>query len=108
MDASGNFVVVWDNHPYDHYSQSDIRARRYVSGGSPLGGEFQVNAYTTSYQFAASVVMGTSGEFVAVWHSEGSGGTDSDGRSVQRTLVGRIFADGFESGGTSSWSSTTP
>src|SRR5262249_26879946 len=45
------------------------------SGGTPLGGDFQVNTYTLNSQYAPSISMGPSGSFVVVWCSpqDGSG-----------------------------------
>ena len=41
---------------------------------------------------------------MAVWHSEGSDGTDDSEESIQmRRFESFIFADGFESGDTSAW-----
>jgi len=46
-----------------------------------VGGEQQVNAYTTSYQEKPAIALGP--ERVVVWQSNGSGGSDSSGRSIQ-------------------------
>jgi hypothetical protein len=62
----------------------------------PVGGEFQVNVYTTAYQTSPSVAVGGPGSFVVVWRSDGSTGTDASGASIQ----GRRFAaDGTALGG---------
>ncbi len=53
------------------------------------------------------VALAADGDCVVVWDSEGSGGTDTDGRSIQKTPARLIFADGFESGDAAAWSSTT-
>ncbi len=52
----------------------------------------------------------TDGDFVVVWQSAGSSGSDSSSFSVQgqRFVPSLIFTDGFESGDTSAWSSTVP
>ncbi len=94
-------------------SATSIQGRRYASDGSTVGGEFQVNTYTTDVQSRSGVVaLGADGDFVVVWESEGSSGTDSSDRSVQgqrfRTPAPPIFADGFESGDTTAWTSTVP
>jgi hypothetical protein len=49
----------------------------------PLGAEFQVNTYTTSYQRWPAVGPDGAGGFVVVWHSAGSSGTDTSSYSVQ-------------------------
>ncbi len=52
--------------------------------------------------------MAADGDFVVAWESEGSGGDDTSGYSIQRSPVALIFTDGFESGDTTAWSSTVP
>ncbi len=107
LDTDGDFVVVW--HSYGSSGADDlfsIQGRRYASDGSPVGAEFQVNTYTTSHQRYPSVALSADGDFLVVWNSLGSGGTDTDGYSVQKTPAKLIFTDGFESGGTAAWSNT--
>lgn len=88
-DASGRFVVVWESEPTEEDpSGSSVRGRRFAADGSPQGGEFQLNSYTTSSQQRPEVAMDAAGNFVAVWSSFGSYGTDRSNRSIQ----GRRFA----------------
>ncbi len=54
----------------------------------PIGGEFQLNTYTTGAQANASVSFSEDGGFVAVWESEGSSGSDDSGSSIQGRLFG--------------------
>jgi hypothetical protein len=56
-----------------------------------VGGEFQVNSYTTSDQSGPAVSVDADGNFVAVWYSYGSAGTDTDSTSIQAR---RFAADG--------------
>ncbi len=59
--------------------------------GMPQGGEFQVNTYTTDRQRYPSVAMDADGDFVVIWQSHGTGGTDVDRFSIQgqsRTAAG--------------------
>ena len=96
-DGSGRFVVVWESdgsHDTDDDSWS-IQARRYAADGQPLGDEFQVNVYTTASQTTPAVAATPSGEFVVVWDSYGSSGTDPSGYSVQAR---RFDADGEPAG----------
>ena len=84
-DADGDFVVVWQSFgssgtDVDGYS---IQGQRYASDGSTQGVEFQVNDYTTLFQLNPSVAADADGDFVVVWHSYGSFGTDTSGFSVQ-------------------------
>jgi len=92
-DAGGNFVVVWESHgSYGTDSNGHaIDGQRYASDGSTQGTEFQVNSYTTGYQSSPFVAAETDGDFVVVWSSFGSSGTDTSGRSIQGQ---RYTADG--------------
>ena len=84
-DANGNFVVVWEsNGSYgtDTHARS-VQGQRYASDGSTRGAQFQVNTYTTESQIHASVAADADGDFVVVWDSNGSSGTDTSYRSIQ-------------------------
>jgi hypothetical protein len=48
-----------------------------------LGSQFQVNTYTTSDQGAAAVTVDAYGDFVVVWESDGSAGSDTSNLSIQ-------------------------
>jgi hypothetical protein len=84
-DADGDFVVVWDSFGSSGSDSSSrsVQGQRYDSAGGAVGSEFQVNTYTTGYQFSASVAADGDGDFVVAWTSEGSSGSDSSSRSVQ-------------------------
>lgn len=81
----GDFVVVW--HSGRSYglanSSYDIKGQRFASDGSAVGGEFQINSYTTAGQSNSAVASLANGDFVVVWQSLGSSGTDTDGYSIQ-------------------------
>jgi hypothetical protein len=82
---AGNFVVVWDSvgsFGSDDY-QNSIQGQRFDSAGVPQGTQFQVNSYTTSVQHFPAVAADSSGDFVVVWRSSGSAGTDTDSNSIQ-------------------------
>jgi len=64
VDASGNFVVVWES-----FFQEGIFGQRYASSGARLGAEFQVNTYTTNIQERPQIASDSSGNFVVVWES---------------------------------------
>ncbi|MEM7587523.1 MAG: hypothetical protein AAF560_29310 [Acidobacteriota bacterium] len=85
VDADGDFVIVWQSaiSGGGDTSAYSIQRRRYNSSGSALGVELQVNTYTTSLQFDAAVSMDSDGDFVVVWNSSGSNGTDTSGPSIQ-------------------------
>ncbi len=83
-DAGGNFVVVWGNYGLIGTNGTfSVRGQRYASDGSTRGAEFQVNTYTTSARGFPSVAVAADGDFVVVWQSYGSSGTDTSGPSIQ-------------------------
>jgi len=49
----------------------------------PAGAQFQVNTYTTNSQGIPSVARAADADFVEVWRSGGSPGTDTSGYSIQ-------------------------
>jgi hypothetical protein len=74
-DASGDFVVVWSSQG-QAYGSYGIFGQRYASSGTPLGPEFRVNSYTSSYLQVLPVVAAHSSGFVVVWENlsqDGSG-----------------------------------
>jgi hypothetical protein len=83
--ANGDFVVAWESNGSSggDTSNASTQGQRYASDGSALGAQFQVNTYTTSNQVLPSVAMSAGGDFLAVWASIGSAGTDSSNRSIQ-------------------------
>ncbi len=81
----GNFVVVWESRGSSG-SDNDpksIQGQRYGSDGTALGDEFQINTYTTSYQHNPAVAVAPDGDFVVVWESFGSSGSDHSAASIQ-------------------------
>ena len=96
--SRNRFVVVWQD-------DDDPTARMLNSEGQPIGDEFMVTTYVTGHQQNARVAAAGS-EFVVVWGSVGQDG-DRGGIFGQRFSDRLIFADGFESGDTSAWSSAT-
>jgi hypothetical protein len=84
-DASGGFVVAWQSYGQDgsHYG---VFARRFDSSGNALGGEFQVNEYTTERQRYPAVSPGPAGGFVVTWESAGQ-----EGPGLGEGIFGRRF-----------------
>jgi hypothetical protein len=74
-DGTGGFVVVWTSggfgYPGPDGSETSIHGQRYASAGAPIGGEFQVNTYTTSYQYAPAAGPDGGGGFVVMWSGRG-------------------------------------
>jgi hypothetical protein len=84
-DDAGNFVVVWTSagSAGSDTSAYGIQGQRYDDAGTPQGAQFQVNTYTTVDQRFPAVTIDGAGNFVVVWTSTGSGGSDTSGSSIQ-------------------------
>jgi hypothetical protein len=74
MDPNGQFVVVWHSDGEDG-SDLGIFGQRYSAAGTPLGGEFRTNTYTTGRQAFPTVAKDTLGEAMVVWSSRGQDGS---------------------------------
>jgi hypothetical protein len=108
MDSRGGFVVAWQNDRSLVELDQTVRARRYDAAGVPVGDEFQVNSYTFGAQTLPDVASDDIGDFVVVWQSLGSSGTDTSFQSIQGQRFDSLFRDGFEGGDTARWSTTQP
>ncbi len=97
--STRRFVVVWQD-------VNDPVGRMLDHKGLPAGEEFQVTSYITGHQQNARVAA-AGNDFVVVWGSYAQDG-DRGGIFGRRFVDDAIFADGFESGDTSSWSSASP
>jgi hypothetical protein len=84
------FIVVWESYgsPGDDGSLSSIQARIFDSDGVPVGGQFQVNTYTSGFQSMPAVATLADGSFVVVWQSDGSLGDDNSLTSIQARRFG--------------------
>ena len=97
--ASGRSVVVWSGQDG---AGRGVVGRRFDPSGAPLGGEFQINAFTSGRQSQPSVAADAAGNFVVVRESEGQ-----DGAGVG--VFGRVFtAAGAPLGGEFQVNSFTP
>lgn len=74
-DGLGNFVVVWASGGQDG-SNYGVFGQRFDSVGTPFGGEFQVNTYTTNAQREPAVAADGAGNFVVAWLSYGQDGSN--------------------------------
>lgn len=89
ISGNGDFVVVWSSKGQDGQDYG-VFGQRYAVSGAPLGGEFQVNTYTTGYQShpdVACVPSFTTADCIVVWTSQGQDGS-SGGVFGQRLLNG--------------------
>ena len=74
LNGTGDFVIAWTS-PSEDGSGLGVFAQRYDSAGTPQGGEFQVNTYTTGDQAVSGVGLDSAGNFVVVWTSLGQDGS---------------------------------
>jgi hypothetical protein len=86
-DADGNFVVIWSSE-YQDGDETGVFGQRFDGGGNRLGGEFQLNTYTTLHQYDPAVAADPNGNFLVVWDSVGQDGS-GDG----------VFGRGFDAAG---------
>ncbi len=111
-DANDDFVVVWESAGSSGTDSSggSVQGQRYAADGSPVGGEIQVNTYTTSNQGQPAIDSGGSGQFLVVWESYGQDGSyfGAFGQRFHTAEASPIFVDGFETGDTGGWSGTVP
>lgn len=75
MTAAGDFVVAWYG-PSSDGTDLEVFAQRFDAAATPVGPEFQVNAYTTGEQLDPSVAVTGSGGFVVSWISENQDSSD--------------------------------
>lgn len=75
---SGDFVIVWQSNAQDGDAYG-IYGQRYAADGTPLGGEFRVNARTEGDQSQPTVGMDHNGAFVVAFAGDTNGaGSDRD------------------------------
>ena len=72
IDADGDFIVAWMGEGNQDGDGSGIFAQRYLGGGGPFFGEFQVNELTVGPQSLPSVAVAGDGSFVIAWTSQPS------------------------------------
>lgn len=84
-DGDGNFVVVWESlgSPGTDTSGWSVQGQRFDFDGALDGDQFQVNSYTYAHQQLPDVAVDSQGNFVVVWESSVSPGTDVDSGSIQ-------------------------
>ncbi len=103
------FVVVWTSYSQDG-SARGVFGRRFKKDGTPLGGEFQVNTYTTGDQKVTSVAKdqraGSRGGFVVVWtdYAQDAGNVkarryDENGVPVSGEIPVNTFTTDLQTGG---------
>ena len=71
MDATGNFVVSWQDNHTGNYA---IYVQRYDAAGNLQGTSFKVNE--SGYAEASAVAMDATGNFVVCWQDDRTGDYD--------------------------------
>jgi hypothetical protein len=104
MDPAGDFVVVWQSMSQDGSAQG-VFGQRFNAAGTAQGSEFQVNTYTNGSQYAPSVAMDSTGNFVVAWQSYGQDGSgygitakrfNSAGAPLGSEFLVNVFSTGFQ------------
>jgi hypothetical protein len=90
MAPDGSFVVTWMSDSAG--PDSDVMARRFDAGGTPLGGDFQVHRGhqgAAEYSSPLAIAGADDGTFVVVWRSAYDYGSQTHGTDI----VGQRFAN---------------
>lgn len=74
--GDGSFVVAWEDPNNRDGSGSSIQARWFDQSATPLGGDIQVNTYTTGDQIAPEVACAEPANAVILWQSDGQDGSN--------------------------------
>ncbi len=88
-DASGNFVVVWQDDQ-DQDGNYDIYARGFTSTGAERFAQVRVNPTATGQHRNPKVAMDSSGNFVVTWED------DTDGNGYYQVLARGFTASGVQ------------
>jgi len=76
--TDGRFIVTWTSDLLDG-SGSGVYAQRFEATGTPQGGEFRVNTFTSDNQGRSRVWVDSFGNFIVAWESRGQ---DASGYGV--------------------------
>ena len=87
LNASGRFVVVWEDDQ-DGSGHHEILGRVFDASGAPSGNQFTVNEVRDGQQRRPSVGMNGSGLFAVVWED------DQDGNGLFAILARTFNPDG--------------
>ena len=71
MGKHGDFVVVWSDYSGEDGDEGGVFGQRFDVSGEKVGSEFQVNTYTTGFQYGPAVAMDSRGGFVVIWYNGG-------------------------------------
>ena len=93
MNASGGFVVVFQDESGNDGDGWGIFARRFDAGGNPLGAQFVVPNSNAGNQVDPHVSMDYVGNFIVSW--EDAGGLDSDIKARRFDWNGNALGNEF-------------
>lgn len=85
MDADGDFVVVWEDDPFND-TKRRIHGQRFSADGAPQGTELEISMDSAIDHTWPRVAMDADGDFVVSWQS-GNVGANMD-LAVRRFDVG--------------------
>jgi hypothetical protein len=94
-ESNGDFVVVWRSRFQDGDGYG-IFGQRLTSAGVRIGTEFQVNAFTTAYQFGGKVASDDEGNFVVAWNSYTQDGAGSGVFGQRYDSSGALLGGNFQ------------
>ncbi len=103
VNDDGSFFITWQSDGQDG-DGFGIFGRTFAANGQPTSNEFPINDLTTDSQRRPTVGGNGNGDYLVVWEDFFNDG-DLRGVFGQSFRPADLFADGFESGGTGSWSS---
>lgn len=99
--VDGGFVVLWNSNTQDA-GTFGVYGQRFGADGAAVGGEFQVNVWSSGIQRMPVVAAMQDGGFVAAWYSTTQDGSSggiyarlyaADGSAGNEFLVNTITAD---------------
>ena len=71
----GGFVVTWTDFSGADGSSAGVFGQRYDAGGAKVGGEFQINTFTSNIQIIPAMATLSDGGLVVTWWSLGQDGS---------------------------------
>ncbi len=106
VDSAGNFQVTWSSYGQDG-SGRGIYTQQVAPDGMLVGSETQVNFEVSSHQSRPDVSIAADDVPTFTWQSP-FGFRTAIYTNCQSLGPCNVFADGFESGTTVSWSTSSP
>ena len=84
----GQVIIVWSSEGSNGTDlDSSVQGQRFLTDGTTLGGEFQINTHILGFQIFPDVAMNRFGDFVVTWmsgvHGSTTHGPDGDGYGIQ-------------------------